>query len=76
MATLAEITVGTVLTPDAKGFRTVLTACKLIVDKKTKQIEIETDQKPLEAPVVQKISTNQVRSVIRTKSIARQRLEF
>jgi hypothetical protein len=35
-----------VLTPDGKGSGTVLPACKLTVDKKTKQIEIETYQNP------------------------------
>jgi len=34
------------LTPDGKGTGTVLPACKLTVDKKTKQIEIETYQNP------------------------------
>jgi hypothetical protein len=34
------------LTPDGKGSGTVLPACKLTVDKKTKQIEIETYQNP------------------------------
>jgi hypothetical protein len=33
-----------VLTPDGKGSGTVLPACKLTVDKKTQQIEIETYQ--------------------------------
>jgi hypothetical protein len=35
-----------VLTPDGKGSGTVLPACKLKVDKKTQQIEIETYQNP------------------------------
>jgi len=35
-----------VLTPDGKGSGTVLPACKLTVDKKKKQIEIETYQNP------------------------------
>ena len=35
-----------VLTPDGKGSGTVLPACKLMVDKKTQQIEIETYQNP------------------------------
>ena len=35
-----------ILTPDGKGSGTVLPACKLTVDKKTKQIEIETYQNP------------------------------
>ncbi len=35
-----------VLTPDGKGSGTVLPACKLSVDKKKKQIEIETFQNP------------------------------
>jgi len=35
-----------VLTPDGKGSDTVLPACKLMVDKKTSQIEIETYQNP------------------------------
>ena len=35
-----------VLTPDGKGSGTVLPACKLRVDKKTQQIEIETYQNP------------------------------
>src|SRR5438445_5392863 len=34
------------LTPDGKGTGTVLPACKLTVDKKTQQIEIETYQNP------------------------------
>jgi hypothetical protein len=34
------------LTPDGKGSGTVLPACKLTVDKKTQQIEIETYQNP------------------------------
>jgi len=34
------------LTPDGKGSGTVLPACKLKVDKKSKQIEIETYQNP------------------------------
>lgn len=35
-----------VLTPDGKGSGTVLPACKLTVDKKTQQIDIETFQNP------------------------------
>ena len=35
-----------VLTPDGKGSGTVLPACKLKVDKKTQEIEIETYQNP------------------------------
>jgi hypothetical protein len=35
-----------VLTPDGKGSGTVLPACKLRVDKKTQQIEIETYGNP------------------------------
>src|SRR5215472_8179755 len=35
-----------VLTPDGKGSGTVLTACRLTVDKKKQQIEIETYQNP------------------------------
>jgi hypothetical protein len=35
-----------VLTPDGKGSGTVLPACKMTVDKKTQQIEIETYQNP------------------------------
>ncbi len=35
-----------VLTPDGKGSGTVLPACKLTVDKKTQQVEIETYQNP------------------------------
>ena len=35
-----------VLTPDGKGSGTVLPACRLKVDKKTQQIEIETFQNP------------------------------
>lgn len=35
-----------VLTPDGKGFGTVLPACKLTVDKKSQQIEVETYQNP------------------------------
>ena len=35
-----------VLTPDGKGSGTVLPACKLKVDKKTQQVEIETYQNP------------------------------
>jgi len=34
------------LTPDGKGSGTVLPACKLTVDKKTQQVEIETYQNP------------------------------
>jgi hypothetical protein len=37
-----------VLTSDGKGSGTVLPACKLTVDKKTQQIEIETYQNPWE----------------------------
>lgn len=35
-----------VLTPDGNGSGTVLPACKLTVDKKTQQIEVETYQNP------------------------------
>ena len=35
-----------ILTPDGKGSGTVLPACKLTVDKKKQQIEIETYQNP------------------------------
>ncbi len=35
-----------ILTPDGKGSGTLLPACKLTVDKKTQQIEIETYQNP------------------------------
>jgi hypothetical protein len=35
-----------VLTPDGKGSGTVLPACKLTVDKKKQQVEIETYQNP------------------------------
>lgn len=35
-----------VLTPDGKGSGTVLPACRLKVDKKTQQLEIETYQNP------------------------------
>ncbi len=35
-----------VLTPDGKGSGTVLPACKLTVNKKTQQIEVETYQNP------------------------------
>ena len=35
-----------VLTPDGKGSGTVLPACRLTVDKKKKQVEIETYQNP------------------------------
>lgn len=35
-----------VLTPDGKGSGTALPACKLIVDKKTQQVDIETYQNP------------------------------
>jgi hypothetical protein len=35
-----------VLTPDGKGSGTVLPACKLTVDKKKQQIDIETYQNP------------------------------
>ncbi len=35
-----------ILTPDGKGSGTLLPACKLTVDKKTQQIEIETSQNP------------------------------
>jgi hypothetical protein len=34
------------LTPDGKGTGTVLPACKLTVNKKTKQVEVETYQNP------------------------------
>lgn len=45
----ADYSVGAIelnLTPDGKGSGTVLPACKLTVDKKKKQIEIETYQNP------------------------------
>jgi len=35
-----------VLTPDGKGSGTVLPACKLTVDNKKQQVEIETYQNP------------------------------
>jgi hypothetical protein len=35
-----------ILTPDGKGSGTVLPACRLKVDKKTQQIDIETYQNP------------------------------
>lgn len=35
-----------ILTPDGKGSGTVLPACRLTVDKKTQQVEIETYQNP------------------------------
>jgi hypothetical protein len=35
-----------ILTPDSKGSGTVLPACKLTVNKKTQQIEVETYQNP------------------------------
>src|SRR5215831_7969953 len=35
-----------ILTPDSKGSGTVLPACKLTVDKKKQQVEIETYQNP------------------------------
>jgi hypothetical protein len=35
-----------ILTPDGKGSGTVLPACKLTVDKKKQQVEIETYQNP------------------------------
>jgi hypothetical protein len=44
-----DYSVGTIelfLTPDGKGSGTVLPACKLTVNKKTKQIEVETYQNP------------------------------
>lgn len=44
-----EYSVGAIelnLTPDGKGSGTVLPACKLTVNKKTQQIEIETYQNP------------------------------
>lgn len=44
-----DYTVGAIeldLTPDGKGSGTVLPACKLTVDKKTQQVEIETYQNP------------------------------
>jgi hypothetical protein len=34
------------LTPDGKGTGTVLPACKLTVNKKKKQVEVETYQNP------------------------------
>jgi len=45
----ADYSVGAIelnLTPDGKGSGTVLPACKLKVNKKTKQVEIETYQNP------------------------------
>lgn len=44
-----DYTVGAIeleLTPDGKGSATVLPACKLTVNKKTQQVEIETYQNP------------------------------
>lgn len=44
-----DYTVGAIeleLTPDGKGTGTVLPACKLTVNKKTQQVEIETYQNP------------------------------
>jgi hypothetical protein len=44
-----EYSVGAIellLTPDGKGSGTVLPACKMTVDKKTKKIDIETFQNP------------------------------
>jgi len=44
-----DYTVGAIellLTPDGKGSGTVLPACRLTVDKKTKKLEIETYQNP------------------------------
>ena len=44
-----DYTVGAIdleLTPDGKGTGTVLPACKLTVNKKTQQIEVETYQNP------------------------------
>ena len=44
-----DYTVGAIeleLTPDGKGSGTVLPACKLTVNKKTQQVEIETYQNP------------------------------
>jgi hypothetical protein len=35
-----------VLTPDGKGSGTVLPACRLTVDKKKQQVEVETYQNP------------------------------
>jgi hypothetical protein len=35
-----------ILTPDGKGSGTVLPACRLTVDKKKQQVEIETYQNP------------------------------
>ena len=45
----SDYTVGAIdleLTPDGKGSGTVLPACKLTVNKKTQQVEIETYQNP------------------------------
>jgi len=45
----SEYSVGAIeltLTPDGKGTGTVLTACKLTVDKKKQQVEVETFQNP------------------------------
>jgi len=45
----SDYTVGAIeleLTPDGKGTGTVLPACKLTVNKKTQQVEIETYQNP------------------------------
>ena len=41
-----SVAIELVLTPDGKGSGTVLPACKLTVDKKKQQIEIETYQNP------------------------------
>jgi hypothetical protein len=45
------------ITPDGKGSGTVLPACRMTVDKKTKQIEIETYQNPWNLTNVM-VSTN------------------
>jgi hypothetical protein len=45
----SDYTVGAIdleLTPDGKGSGTVLPACKLTVNKKTQQVEVETYQNP------------------------------
>lgn len=46
---IADYNVGAIelnLTPDGKGSGTVLPACRLTVNKKTKQVEVETFQNP------------------------------
>jgi hypothetical protein len=48
---IADYNVGAIeltLTPDGKGSGTVLPACRLTMDKKTKQVEVETYQNPWE----------------------------